>query len=196
MSPTAARLDLRGAPVASRGVDDGERGGGERARLRRPVRLRRARLRGEARLKPVAQGAIGRRRDAQSRVEPRRRELRDEPVGGDQQRRHLVQTLAGRRRLDAHAAGRVGKRGERFDHVLAREPVVLHRGVGLERDAGEGGKPRLQTHGDARRLGELPVRPDVAEEMGDRRADQRVGKAGENRRGQPWLGEMQRNQRR
>jgi hypothetical protein len=76
----SASLDLARAPVASGPVDHGECGCGERPGRRRRVRRRLARFRGELRLKPIARGAVGRRRDAQSRVEPRTGKLGDEAI--------------------------------------------------------------------------------------------------------------------
>ena len=69
-----------------------------------------------------------------------------------QERRHLLQALARGDRLDAHAAGGIGKRGDRLDDVLARKPVVLGRGGGVQRDVGERRESRLEPARDAGRV--------------------------------------------
>ena len=116
-------------------------------------------------------------------------------MGGDQHRRQLLEPALGGVRLAAHPRRRVRQRGDRLDQRLARQPIVLRRRVGAQRDAGEGVDLLQQPTRQPRRLGEFPARPEVAEEMGDRRADQRVGEAGDRRRRLGRVDEMQRDQR-
>ena len=79
-------------------------------------------------------------------------------------------------------AAEIGERGDRLDDALARHAIVLVRPVRAQRHRSEGGDLREQPRRQARRFDELPARPDMAEEMGDRRADDRIGEAGQDRR--------------
>ena len=97
--------------------------------------------------------------------------------GGDQQVRHLVEAPARRHRLDAHPPGRIGKRRHRLDHVLARQPIVVIADPGSQRRGGEGGKLRLKAARHAPAPRKFPARPEIIEQMRDRRPDQRVGEA-------------------
>ena len=64
--------------------------------------------------------------------------------------------------------------------------------VASQRCVGKGGKLGLESACQSRRLKKLPSRPEIVEEMRDRRANKRICKAHEDGRQDPWLHEMQR----